>query len=148
MGLDSALNAAQLRRELALRNRTWAHGRLHVESYGGDPVIVYAPEDNDALSGVRHPAPRHGNFFDPAYAAIVARPAWTRRFNKVHPQGRRSLPKLTDDAARRWRELDSCMSSDALLMNIFCTPGVAESEAVRRMLGIDENSVPEFGWRA
>jgi hypothetical protein len=58
------------------------------------------------------------------------------------------LPKPALDPARRWRELDSCMSSDALLMNVFCTPGVVESAAVRRALGIDADTVPEFGWRA
>ena len=40
------------------------------------------------------------------------------------------------------------MSSDALLMNIFCTPGVAESAAVRNLLGVDESAEPVFGWKA
>ena len=40
------------------------------------------------------------------------------------------------------------MSSDALLMNIFCTPGVAESAAVRNMLGVDEGVAPLIGWKA
>jgi hypothetical protein len=125
--------ASQLRRELALRNRRYARGRLHVESYGASPVIVYAPEGG-----------LHGNFFDAAYAAILNRPDWLKRFDKVHAQARRSLPK----AERRWRELDSSMSSDALLMNVFCTPGVAESAAVRDALGVEPGAVPVFGWRA
>lgn len=66
-----------------------------------------------------------------------------KRFDKIHSQGR-SLPK----AERRWRELDSSMSSDALLMNIFCTPGVAESAAVQRMLGVVASEPLEFGWKA
>jgi hypothetical protein len=66
-----------------------------------------------------------------------------RRFDKIHAQGR-SLPR----AERRWRELDSSMSSDALLMNVFCTPGVAESVTLRRMLGIAGNEPPVFGWKA
>src|SRR5665213_3394256 len=70
-----------------------------------------------------------------------------KRFNKVHAQGR-ALPKHADDPDRKWRELDSCMSSDALLMNVFCTPGVAESQAVRRMLGIENNDALQFGWKA
>ncbi|MGB6743760.1 MAG: hypothetical protein WBE38_08880, partial [Terracidiphilus sp.] len=37
--------AGQLRRELVLRNRRYARGRAHVESYGDPPVIVYAPEN-------------------------------------------------------------------------------------------------------
>ncbi len=122
----------QLRQELAARNRLYARGQFHVESYGKSPVVVYAPEGK-----------RHGNFFDPAYAAIGARPDWMRRFDKVHAQAR-SLPK-TD---RKWRELDSSMSSDALLMNVFCTPEVGRSSEVRSMLGVDADDLPVFGWKA
>ena len=111
MAMNSGFYASRLRHELGLRNREYARGRLHVESYGGQPVIVYAPEGE-----------RHGNFFDASYAAIAARPEWMRRFNKIHAQGR-ALPKPTSDPARRWRELDSSMSSDALLMNVFCARG-------------------------
>src|SRR5208337_407295 len=91
--------ASQLRRELTLRNRTYARGLLHVESYGSEPVIVYAPEEG-----------RHGNFFHPAYAAVAANSDWMRRFDKVHAQAARSLPKPQFDPKRRWRELDSSMS--------------------------------------
>jgi hypothetical protein len=108
-----------------------------VESYGSAPVIVYESDGS-----------RHGNFFDAAYAAILARPGWMRRFDKVHAQAARSLPKPQSGTARRWRELDSSMSSDALLMNIFCTPGVAESPAVRAMLGVNDEAEPIFGWKA
>jgi hypothetical protein len=66
-----------------------------------------------------------------------------RRFDKIHAQGR-ALPK----AERRWRELDSSMSSDALLMNVFCAPGVSEAPAVRRTLGVHGEDAPVFGWRA
>jgi hypothetical protein len=124
--------ASQLRLELGWRNRRWARGRAHVESYGDPAVIVYAPEDR-----------RHGNFIEAAYESIVARPEWMRRFDKIHAQGR-SLPK----AERRWRELDSSMSSDALLMNVFCSPGVVDSAKVRRVLGVDESEAPIFGWKA
>ena len=72
--------AGELRRELGVRNRLWARGRAHVESYGTPPVIVYEPLDG-----------RHGNFFDASYAAIVGRPEWMRRFDKIHAQGR-ALP--------------------------------------------------------
>ncbi len=135
--MSAGLYASQLRQELTLRNRAYARGHAHVESYGGNPVIVFAPDGD-----------RHGNFFDPAYAAIIRNPDWLRRFDKVHAQAARSLPKPQLDPHRRWRELDSSMSSDALLMNIFCTPGVAESAAVRNMLGVDDGAVPLFGWKA
>ncbi|MDR3752046.1 MAG: hypothetical protein P4K94_11225, partial [Terracidiphilus sp.] len=129
--------ASQLRLELGLRNRQYARGRAHVESYGDPPVIVYAPENG-----------QHGNFFAAAYAAITARPEWMRRFDKVHAQAARTLPKPNLEPARRWRELDSSMSSDALLMNVFCTPGVAESAAVRNALGVEGDAAPVFGWKA
>ena len=131
-GMSAGWCAAPLRRELALRNRRWARGRVHVESYGGEPVIVYAPN-----------ADHHGNFFDPAYKAILARPDWARRLKKAHT-GRRSLPS----AERPWCELDSSTSSDALLMNVFCTPGVLQSPLVRNVLGIEEDVDPAFGWKA
>jgi hypothetical protein len=134
MAVKASWYAAELRRELGARNRLWAVGRVHVESFGNPPVIVYAPQEN-----------RHGNFFDTAYAAITATPGWMRRFDKIHAQGR-ALPKA--ESARRWRELDSSMSSDALLMNVFCSPGVVESSAVRNALGVDGEDVPTFGWKA
>lgn len=126
---------AQLRAELAHLNRIHARAHLHVESYGSDPVIVYAPDEG-----------RHGNFYPHAYAAILDTPAWLRRFDKIHSHGR-NLPKPFDHA-RKWRELDSSMSSDALLMNIFCTPGVASSTELRAMLGIATDHQLEFGWKA
>ena len=133
MATSASLFCSQLRHELSVRNRIYARDHLHVESHGADPVIVYEPEGG-----------RHGNFFDPAYASILANPGWMRRFEKAHAQAARSLPR----SDRRWSELDSCMSSDALLMNIFCTPGVMESAAVCGMLGIEQDSKPEFGWKA
>jgi hypothetical protein len=134
MTVKSSWFASELRRELGLRNQRWARERAHVESYGNPPVIVYTPETG-----------RHGNFFDPAYAAIAVRPEWMRRFDKIHAQGR-ALPK--SESGRKWRELDSSMSSDALLMNVFCTPGVAEAPAVRLALGVDGEDPPVFGWKA
>ena len=141
MTAQASWYASQLRRELGLRNRRYAHAtnpvRGHVESYGNPPVIVYAPQNG-----------RHGNFLDAAYAAITARPEWMRRFDKIHAQAARSLPKPALDPSRRWRELDSSMSSDALLMNIFCTPGVADSPAIQNALGIEGTCEPVFGWKA
>ncbi len=132
MRLGAGVCAAPLRRELALRNRRWAHGRLHVQSYGTEPVIVYSPDGNC-----------HGNFFGPAYAAILERQDWMRRLKKAHT-GRRSLPQ----AERPWCELDSSTSSDALLMNVFCTPRVAESPVVRTALGVEDEADAVFGWKA
>jgi hypothetical protein len=126
----------QIRAEIALRNHILARRHPHVESYGSNPVIVYAPENG-----------LHGNFHPPAYSTIIRHPQWVRRFDKIHTQGR-SLPQPSIDPARKWRELDSCMSSDALLMNIFCTPAVIASPAIHRLLGIETESEPVFGWKA
>ncbi|HKW76561.1 MAG TPA: hypothetical protein VJN64_13615 [Terriglobales bacterium] len=62
----------------------------------------------------------------------------------MHAQARHSLPR----AERRWRELDSCTSSDALLMNVFCCPGVCRSKTVAGMLGTETIDVPQFGYPA
>jgi hypothetical protein len=138
MAVHAGWYANRLRQELILRNRSFARGRAHVESYGSSPVIVYEPDEG-----------RHGNFLDESYAAIIANPGWIRRFDKIHAQAARSLPRPRLEHSRRWRELDSSMSSDALLMNIFCAPGVAESAAVRDALGIDDSPLPPtFGWKA
>lgn len=127
-------HASVLRRELAERNRLYAMGHSHVESYGDDPVIVYEPDEAS-----------HGNFYEPAYRAILGRKDWAKRLDKIYAQGK-ALPKA--ESGRKWRELDSCMSSDALLMNFFCTPEVVEAPAVRRMLGVESKEQPVFGWKA
>ncbi len=133
----SAGYSNSLRRELCALNHGFAqHHKLdHVLSYGTEPVVVYAPN----LAG-----DLHGNFYRPSYAAILKRPEWDRRLEKIHPQGRRALPR----ADRRWRELDSCISSDALLMNIFCCPRVCSSKEVAGKLGTEITDLPEFGHKA
>jgi len=133
----SAYYASRLRYELSLRNRAFALQRRlpHVESYGGMAVTVYQP----------HPTRRqHGNFFDESYAAMLAIPGWRKRLEKVHTSGRSSLP----ESQRAWKELDSSMSSDALVMNIFCCPYVSDDPRVLSMLGVQAAELPQFGWRA
>lgn len=133
--VDGTRYAGELRRELCARNAEFArlNGCPHVPSYGEVPVTVYAPEPE---------CKRHGNFHTASYRAILRREEWAVRLNKVHAQARATLPR----AERRWRELDSCISSDALLMNIFCCPGVCKRVAA--LLGTDSGDVPEFGYRA
>jgi hypothetical protein len=125
-----------LRHELRLRNLAFAkaHNLAHALSYGEQSVVVYAPS---------HEQSHHGNFEAASYAAILACPDWKLRLDKAHTTARRSLP--SND--RPWKELDSSMSSDALLMNIFCHPATL-SPAIRAMLGIDCPSPPKFGFRA
>ena len=129
--------AAELRRELSLRNREFAvkHGLLNRESYGEQPVVCYRPTEDG--SG-------HGNFLAETYKAILRNENWRKRLDKVHSQARGSLPR--ED--RRWRELDSSNSSDALLMNIFCFPGTLKNTRVFDMLGIERAQLPSFGMKA
>jgi hypothetical protein len=124
-----------LREELIARNSSYASLNLlpHVTSYGELPVVVYQQSECG-----RH----HGNFIAPSYRAILRRPEWRKRLQKVHSQGRRSLPARDGS----WRELDSSLSSDALLMNIFCYPGMTRRREACRILGLEPGSVPEFGF--
>jgi len=124
-----------LREELIARNNSYAVLNLlpHVTSYAELPVVVYRQSECG-----RH----HGNFMATSYRAILRRPEWRKRLQKVHAQGRRSLPARDG----LWRELDSSLSSDALLMNIFCYPGVTRRREVCRILGLEPGSVPEFGF--
>jgi hypothetical protein len=126
---------SSLREELIARNSSYAVLNLlpHVTSYGELPVVVYQQSECG-----RH----HGNFVAASYRAILRRPEWRKRLQKVHSQGRRSLPAKDGS----WRELDSSMSSDALLMNIFCYPGVTRRREVCGVLGLEPGSVPEFGF--
>jgi hypothetical protein len=137
MGTAGYHFAGELRRELCARNAIFAETNklIYVSSYGATPVTVYAPDDNGL---------RHGNFYAASYRAILKREEWARRLEKVHSSARSSLPR----AERRWRELDSCTSSDALLMNIFCCPGVCSNKSIAAMLGTEPSDVPEFGYRA
>jgi hypothetical protein len=127
--------ASLLRQELTSRNTSYAALKLlpHVTSYGELLVVVYQQSECGQ---------HHGNFISASYRAILKRPQWRRRLQKVHSQGRRSLP-ATDG---RWRELDSSLSSDALLMNIFCYPGVTRRTEVWRILALEPGTVPEFGF--
>lgn len=124
-----------LRQELIARSSSYASLNLlpHATSYGKLPVVVYQQSECG-----RH----HGNFIAASYRAILRRPQWRKRLQKVHSQGRRSLPPKDGS----WSELDSSLSSDALLMNIFCYPGVTRKMEVCRILGLEPGSVPEFGF--
>jgi Restriction Endonuclease associating with ARP len=129
--------AAELRRELSLRNRSYAakNGLLNRETYGQQPVVCYLPTEDGSA---------HGNFLTETYQSIRRNENWRKRLEKVHAQARGSLPR--ED--RRWRELDSCNSSDALLMNIFCYPGTLKNHRLFDWLGVDRAEVPVFGVKA
>ena len=128
--------AILLRRELCARNASYAalHQLSHVTSYGEVPVVVYQPSPCGT---------QHGNFIPASYRALQRRPQWKRRFEKVHSQAGRAFPK-SDGVSK---ELDSSMSSDALLMNIFCYPGVTKRRELSLMLGTEVGDLPQFGFK-
>ena len=99
-----------LRGEISSRNLRAVSELACDVGYSGIPSVVYA---SDAEGG-------HGNFLPASYRRIQANPAWAERLNKSYT-GARQLPRAAD----RWRgELECATSSDALLMNVFCYPGV------------------------
>jgi len=129
-------HAASLRRELSARNASYAALEQvpHVTSYGEMPVVVYQASPCGE---------KHGNFIAAGYQALLRRPEWRKRLAKVHSSADRALPK--SDCV--WKELDSSMSSDALLMNIFCYPGVTKRRELGLLLGTEMGDLPEFGFK-
>ncbi len=128
--------AAALRQEICARNLAFAkkHKLAHCLSYGEAPVVCYEPD-----------ASAHGNFLPATYRAILDNPQWARRLRKVHTSARTALPR---NDRGFWGELDSCNSSDALLMSVFCTPGVFCDGRLCSLLGVESGAAPEFGFKA
>ena len=119
--------------ELSRRARDFAdsQGVIWYPSLGVPPTILFPADPSRS---------RHGNFIDDSYRAILANPSWAKRLGKAHSQ-RRALP---EDRRRDAMELDSCNSSDALLMNCFCYPDAA-AQIFERLLPSLVTGRPEFG---
>jgi hypothetical protein len=128
-----AVSPSALRCELSQRNAARAASFAAEVSYSPVPSIIYAESE----------AGEHGNFLPAAYRRILQQPAWKARLAKVYT-GSRFLPRRTD---RTRGELECANSSDALLMNIFCYPGILRRQAVCSLLGIPPGIHPEFGVR-
>ena len=124
-----------LRTELSLRNLAFAatHGYLHERTDGSVPSIIFGLDENG----------RHGNFHPAAYSEICANAHWARRLDKVHT----AYKRLRVRSNWPWKELDCANSSDALLMNIFCHPGVMQRKEVQGLLGVESNTQLEFGFK-
>jgi len=126
-----------LRRELSARSHHLARAQklLHDISPGANPVVIFGRDEQG----------RHGNFHPDSYTQICANPAWARRLTKVHTASRRSRARKD----WQWMELDSANSSDALLMNIFCHPGVFSegnlNPRVANLLNVEPAAQPCFG---
>jgi hypothetical protein len=124
-----------LRSELSLRSLRLAsvNGFLHEQTDGQVPSIIFGRDDHG----------QHGNFHPAVYQRICGDRQWSRRLEKVHTASKRSRVR----ANWQWKELDCANSSDALLMNIFCHPGVMRSARVQGMLGIGSDATPQFGFK-
>lgn len=108
-------------------------------SVGEVPTILFRSfESEDGL--------RHGNFHPETYNAICRREDWAVRLKKAHPGKSRGWFPLSDSADAR--ELDSCTSSDALAMSIFCHPSIPTNPSLAQIFGFQELPEPEFGFKA
>ncbi len=128
------MTAGELRRELSERNLAWAPGRAHEVTFGRVPSVVYGQDEQGS----------HGNFLAAAYRRIGHNPAWRARLEKAYTS-ERWIARSGDRAGRG--ELECGNSSDALLMNVFCSPGTLGREGVCRLLGVGRGLRPEFGVR-
>src|SRR5215470_3681582 len=131
-GLPSPVS---LRRELSYRALALASSEklLHEVTDGEIPSVIFGRDETG----------RHGNFHVASYEKICSQPMWARRLQKVHTASRKSRCR----ANWRWMELDCANSSDALLMNIFCHPRTLRDGLVARLLGVETEAEPEFGFK-
>jgi hypothetical protein len=127
-----AMSAGMLRRELSARNRRRGVTIPHEATYGGVPSVVFQEH-----------AGGHGNFLEASYREILARPDWAARLAKSYSADCR-VPWRWD---RKRRELDCANSSDALLMNIFCYPEIAQHWPLCALLGVERGLSPVFGYK-
>jgi hypothetical protein len=101
-----------------VRAASYAHDR----TYGSEPAVVYREEEGE-----------HGNFFPAAWRCIVRNEGWRTRLEKSYTASGR----IVRGWERERGELECATSSDALLMNLFCTPGVVGSARLRALLGVE-----------
>lgn len=133
-GESERMSAGELRRELSARNLVRAERMTHETTFGAVASVIYA-KDEDGVG--------HGNFLPASYRRIRADDGWRRRLSKVYTASGR-VARRHD---RRRAELECANSSDALLMNLFCYPGMTARPGVGQLLGIDLGARPEFGVR-
>lgn len=121
--------AANLRREIGARNLAHAHEM----TYGNIPSILFQEDESGT----------HGNFHPASYKRILANPAWRQRLEKTYTASSR----IAHSYERSRSELDCAVSSDALLMNIFCHPQTLKATCLLALLQLDPDAQPQFGVR-
>jgi hypothetical protein len=124
--------AETLRKELSQRASTYAKKNNLSFKLSKSGVVIFRADS----------AGSHGNFFTPTYKNILKREDWQSRLGKTHAAAVKAFSK--EDGIR---ELDSCMSSDALLMNIFCHPRASQWKSLKTLFGVAAIE-PEFGHKA
>jgi len=134
------MNGSQLRRLVTKAARAYAdQNRVshYLSCNKKEPTVLFLADQDLRL---------HGNFLKASYDVICGNPKWERRLHKPHPR-RNALPKERRAEAM---ELDSCTSSDALLMNVFCNPGLFLHDPFVQLMGLPKMAEPSlvFGFRA
>lgn len=129
---NQAMSARNLALEINARNQLRSRSYDHEQTSSATPSILY-----------REAQDSHGNFYPCAWRAIQRNPAWRARLDKTYTASSH-IPRGNE----RWRgELECATSSDALLMNIFCSPSTLRSTSLRSLLNLDTTVKPHFGWR-
>ena len=126
--------SSRLREDLCARARSYAEqSRVEFYQSRGAAAVTLFPTLADGTG--------HGNFSAASFAAIQANPAWRSRLAKPHTRRRTALPAPHDSTAK---EMDSCTSSDALAMNVFCYPSVVSAD-IAQLMGVPPGTTPAFG---
>jgi hypothetical protein len=126
--------ATSLRKEISQKAKEYAE-RNNIPYYlslGSSPAVIFESYEGGTL---------HGNFLPSSYKAILNDRFWSSRLKKPHQQSK-ALPIGKRGQAA---ELDSCNSSDALLMNIFCNPKASRASPLAKLFGQGKLPRPEFG---
>jgi hypothetical protein len=126
--------ASRLREELSLRAASFAlnHALPHECTIGSKASVIFREAEDGS----------HGNFYPSSFRRIQAAPEWKRRLLKTHTSASRRL--VSHDRERR--ELDTAVSSDALLMSVFCHPkAFAADSYLRGLLNSESPERLEFG---
>lgn len=127
-------SSGALRREISARHRLRDSPAEERElSFGRSGSVLYKADAEG----------EHGNFLAASYRRIVRDPQWAQRLEKAYTGGQ-WMPRAGD---RRRGELECASSSDALLMNVFCYPGVLRRRALCACLGVEPGMRPCFGFR-
>lgn len=122
--------SATLRKELNILAKKYANKYNLQVKVSTSGVILFQKNNNKKI---------HGNFLNSSYRNILTNKDWKKRLDKAHS----SFPKYSGI-----KELDSCNSSDALLMNIFCHQKIKKWKSIQNLFKISQINTIEFGYKA